>query len=86
MQIYREFTEWIKFIGEIICDFFFLALWVAMAWALHEWLGKIFPLHGLSNITSYIIEGLLDVSTLLKLLKLRFGVISSTNNKDRNVL
>lgn len=78
MRNYREFSTWIKFVGEVVCDFFFLAVWVAMAWALHEWIGKIFPLHGLPRYTSYIIEGLLDASTLIKLLKLCFGKYHSS--------
>lgn len=74
MLKYREFTPWIRFVGEVICDFLFLAVWALMAWAVHEWIGKILCLHGLSQYTSYIIEGLLDASTLIKLVKLRFGV------------
>jgi hypothetical protein len=79
VQNYRVFAEWIKFIGEVVCDFFFLVMWVTMAWALHEWIGKIFPLHGLPHYTSYIIEGVLDLSTLIKLLKLRFGRLRCSN-------
>jgi hypothetical protein len=62
-----------RFVLEVVCDFSFLAMWATMTWAVHEWLGRILPLHGLPCYTSYVIEGLLDVSTLIKLLKLRFG-------------
>jgi hypothetical protein len=72
MQTSNGFAKWVEFLGEVVCDFLFLALWLLMAWLVHGWLEKLFPIDGLPRYVGYLIEGLLDISTLLKLLKLRF--------------
>ncbi len=73
MWRHDEFTEWARLIGEVFCDFLFLAVWLILAWAVHQWIGKLFPLQGLPRYIGYVMEALLDVSILFKLMKLRFG-------------
>lgn len=59
--------------GDVVCDFLFLAAWMVMAWAVHERLNRVLPLHGLPHYVGCAIEGLFDASTLLKLVRSRFG-------------
>lgn len=57
----------------------FLALWVALAWLLHHVLTDVCQLQTWSLAKAYLFEAVIDVSTLVRLLKLRFG-----NSKTRD--
>ena len=67
-----HFTSWIHFMCEVICDFVFLALWLTLTWAVHEFIGNRFSVGGVAGYTTLIIEAVLDASVLIKLCKLRF--------------
>jgi hypothetical protein len=73
MENENDFKGWARLVGEVVCDFLFLAVWLVLAWAIHECVGRQFPLHGMPFYVSSGIEGLFDISTLLKLYRLRFG-------------
>jgi hypothetical protein len=72
MKPHSEFRSWAQFVGEVVCDFLFLTLWLLMAWSVHEVLARHLPLGGIPRYVGYGIEGMLDVSTMLKLFNLRF--------------
>jgi hypothetical protein len=69
----NDFKRWAKLVGEVVCDFLFLAVWLVLAWAIHECVGRQFPLHGTPSYVGSAIEMVLDVSTLFRLYGLRFG-------------
>jgi len=73
MRGYAALAKWLHLVAEVVCDFLFLAIWLVMAWGIHEGIAKLLPLHGLPHYMSYLIEGVLSLSTLHRLLKLRFG-------------
>lgn len=74
MQNESEFKKWVQLLAEVICDFLFLALWLSLAWVIHEGINQILPLHGLPYYAGYLIEAVLDISTLYKLIRLRLRV------------
>lgn len=71
MQSDDAFRGWARLVGEVVCDFLFLSLWLVLAWAIHECVERQFPLHGMPFYVGSGIEGVLDISTLLKLYRLR---------------
>lgn len=68
------FRGWALLVGEVVCDFLFLALWLLLTWAVHEFVGGNFPLRGVPLYIGYVVEAVLDFSALLKLCRLRLGV------------
>lgn len=68
------FKGWALLVGEVVCDFLFLALWLLLTWAVHEFVGGNFPLRGVPLYVGYVVEAVLDLSALLKLCRLRLGV------------
>lgn len=83
MQNENDFKGWARLIGEVVCDFLFLAVWLVLAWAIHECVGKQFPLHGMPSYVGASFEVVLDLSTLLKLYRLRFGPHSGAYSRRR---
>jgi hypothetical protein len=79
----NEFKGWARLVGEVVCDFLFLAVWLVLAWAIHECVGRQFPLHGMPFYVGGGIEAVLDVSTLLKLYRLRLGPRASGLSRRR---
>jgi hypothetical protein len=73
MENDNEFKGWARLVGEVVCDFLFLSVWLVLAWAVHECVGRQFPLHGMPSYFGGGIEAVLDASTLLKLYRLRLG-------------
>lgn len=73
MENDNEFRDWVRLVGEVVCDFLFLAVWLVLAWAIHECVGRQFPLDGIPSYVGSAIEMVLDISTLIKLYRLRFG-------------
>lgn len=69
----NEFKGWARLVGDVVCDFLFLSVWLILAWAIHECVGRQFPLHGVQFYVGSGIEMVLDASTLLKLYRLRFN-------------
>lgn len=83
MDSESEFKGWARLIGEVFCDFLFLSVWLVLAWAIHECVGRQFPLHGVPFYVGSGIEAVLDASTLLKLYRLRFGARASGSVRHR---
>jgi hypothetical protein len=73
MQSNAAFRGWARLVGEVVCDFLFLSLWLVLAWAIHECVERQFPLHGMPFYVGSAIEGVLDISILIKLYRLRLG-------------
>lgn len=73
-SIWSELCRWFRLIAEVVCDFIFLALWGFAALALHHLVKDIWVLEGWSRQVEYAMEALVDISTLIKLLRLRFGL------------
>lgn len=73
MQNDTAFKVWARLVGEVVCDFLFLSIWLVLAWAVHECLLRQFPLRGMPFYVSSVIEGVLDISILLKLYRLRLS-------------
>jgi hypothetical protein len=77
MQNRGAFREWARLVGEVICDFLFLSIWLILTWAVHECVGRHFPLHGVPFYVSSAIECVFDISTLLRLYRLRINARGS---------
>lgn len=68
-----ELAQWFAFIGKLILECLCLAAWIVLAWWLHVYLAKLYPLEGIPKIMLYILEFTFYCSTLFHLFKLLFG-------------
>lgn len=76
-----EFAKWIYLVAEVVCDFILLAVWGLLALLLNYLFRKLFYLEGWSLYVRYVLEGIIDLSILMKLLLLRFGFLRSRSPK-----
>lgn len=64
--------EWVGFIGNLLIEGICIAIWVVMAWWLHNYLTKMFPLEGIPKLMLYALEIVFYTSTIYHLIKLLF--------------
>jgi hypothetical protein len=67
-----ELREWFGFIGKLILECICLAVWIIMAWGLHGYLVRIFPLEGIPELMLYALEIMFYSATLFHLTRLLF--------------
>lgn len=67
-----ELYDWLRFIGRRILEWVALAAWCFMAWALHEYVLKKFPLDDMAELTVHASEYMLDAAAVIQLLRLLF--------------
>lgn len=72
-SISSEIYRWLRLLAEVLCDFIFLGVWALMAVALHHLMTGIWLLEGWSRHVQRTMEVVVDISTLIKLLRLRFA-------------
>ena len=72
-SVWSELSKWLRLIMGACCDFMFLALWGFMALALHRFTKEIWQFEGWALYVKYAMEALIDVSTLIRLIRLRFS-------------
>jgi hypothetical protein len=68
-----ELQDWLEFFGKLILDGILITVWIVIAWWLHVYLTRAFPLEGISKLALSLLELLLYLSALYRLLKLLFG-------------
>lgn len=68
----NDWRKWWQFMGRRAREFSFLAVWVAMAWALDAYIIQPFPITGTPRYMLFTVEGLFNISTLLELVLLLF--------------
>jgi hypothetical protein len=77
-----EFAKWIYLVTEVVCDFILIAVWGLLALLLNYLFRHLFHLEGWSLYVRYTLEGIIDLSILIKLLILRFGFLRSRSPKQ----